>query len=441
MSQFLDYKRQYKVLLIVLVLLIPTLLFFPAGQVEGRGAPSSPAVGEIKGKIEERNADIQKLEAEIKAYQDQLNVIGSQKNTLSGEVKLLDITRKKLNADISVTQNKIENTNAKIEGLSSDIGTKEDSISNNLDAIALHLKVINEYEISTFAEQVLSEDDFSDIWNDIDNMATLREEIRTKIRELQHMKGELEDTRTITIDAKNELTQLRSRLADQKKIVDQNAKEKNQLLAQTKNSEANYQKLLKDQIAKKTAFEKELQDYESQLKFILDPTTLPGKGVLSWPLDNIFITQLFGKTVAAKRLYASGSHSGVDFRASIGTPVKSMADGVVMGTGDTDKTCVGTSFGKWILIKYNNGLSSAFGHLSLIKVKEGNEVKRGDIVGYSGNTGHTTGPHLHVTVYVSSAAGVQQRPSTTCGGKVYTMPLAPTTAYLDPLYYLPKLPN
>ena len=66
-------------------------------------------------------------------------------------------------------------------------------------------------------------------------------------------------------------------------------------------------------------------------------------------------------------------------------------------------------------------------------------VARGEIVGYSGNTGHTTGPHLHVSVYAGSAASVQKRPSTTCEGKVYTMPLAPTNAYLDPLYYLPKL--
>ena len=116
-----------------------------------------------------------------------------------------------------------------------------------------------------------------------------------------------------------------------------------------------------------------------------------------------------------------------------------MADGTVMGVGNTDDTCVGTSFGKWVFIQYNNGLASAYGHLSLIKAYDGQKVQRGEIVGYSGNTGHTTGPHLHVSVYAGSAASVQKRPSTTCEGRVYTMPLAPTNAYLDPLYYLPKL--
>src|SRR5262249_8647684 len=162
---------------------------------------------------------------------------------------------------------------------------------------------------------------------------------------------------------------LKTQLADDKKIVDQNTADKNKLLAQTKNSEANYQKLLADRVAKKTAFEKEVSDYESQLKYILDPSKLPGGGVLSWPLDSIFITQLFGKTEAGKRLYANGTHNGVDFRASVGTPVKALADGTVAGTGDTDVQCPGVSFGRFVLIKYNNGLASTFGHLSLIKVQ------------------------------------------------------------------------
>ena len=50
------------------------------------------------------------------------------------------------------------------------------------------------------------------------------------------------------------------------------------------------------------------------------------------------MTQLFGKTVDSKRLYVSGTHDGVDFRASVGTPVMAMADGMVLGIGNTDLT-------------------------------------------------------------------------------------------------------
>jgi murein DD-endopeptidase MepM/ murein hydrolase activator NlpD len=270
-------------------------------------------------------------------------------------------------------------------------------------------------------------------------MTTVGEAIRTITVRLKEVKSDLEDTRKETTDAKNELVVLKSKLADQKKIVDQNTKEKNKLLAQTKNSEANYQKLLKDRIAKKDAFEKELRSYESQLKYILDPSKLPDGGVLSWPLDYIYVTQYFGKTEAGKRLYANGTHNGVDFRAPIGTSVRAMADGVVAGTGDTDIQCPGVSFGRFVLIKYNNGLASTFGHLSLIKVSTGDKVYRGQIIGYSGNTGYSTGPHLHVSIYAKDAVNLKTLPSKSCPGRVLTQPISAINAYLDPMYYLPSL--
>ena len=56
---------------------------------------------------------------------------------------------------------------------------------------------------------------------------------------------------------------------------------------------------------------------------------------------------------------------------------------------------------------------------------------------YSGNTGHTTGPHLHVSLYASEAAKMDSKPSVACGGRIYRLPLAPINAYLDVMYYLP----
>ncbi len=428
MRQSKDYRKLFlNIALVFLVAFLPLVFLF------------AQTAEELKNKIDEKSKDIERLELEIKQYQNELNSLGKQKSSLASSIKQLDITRKKLTANISVTQNKIDKTNLKIKSLNSQISTKEDAIINNVDSISLSIKYMNELESISLPEAILSQKKISFLWNDIDSIISVNEAIKGKTFELKEVKGVLEDTRKETIDAQKELIKLKEELADEQKIVEQNTLEKNKLLKQTKNSEANYQKILKEQVAKKNALEQEVRNYESQLKFILDPSKLPSPGVLSWPLDDVYVTQLFGKTVAAKRLYASGSHSGVDFRASVGTPVKAMSDGTILGTGDTDTTCPGASFGKWILIEHNNGLSSAYGHLSLIKVSQGQKVSRGEIIGYSGATGHVTGPHLHITVYASSAVKVQTLPSKSCSGKTLTQPIAAVNAYLDPMYYLPAL--
>ena len=421
MKLYHDYKKQSRVFSLFLlgILLVIPFVFSYAQTAQ-----------ELNEKINQKNADIDKLEKEIKLYQTEIDDLGKQKNSLNVSLKQLDLTQKKLVADIAVTQNKIDKTNFKIKELSLEIDNKGDIISNNIEAISLSIRKMNELEQNDVLATILSENDFTIIWNDIDNMATVSDKIRETIIDLKQVRNDLEDTRKETTDAKNELLALKSKLADQKKIVDQNTAEKKKLLTQTKNSEANYQKLLKDRLAKKDAFEKELEAYESQLKYILDPSSLPGKGVLSWPLDYIYVTSPFGAR-------AGGIHRGVDFRASVGTPVKAMSDGIVAGIGDTDTQCSGVSYGRFILIKYNNGLASTYGHLSLIKVKKGQKVSRNQVVGYTGNTGYSTGPHLHISIYPEDAVDVKNLPSKSCPGKVLTQPIAATNAYLDPMYYLP----
>lgn len=434
MKLYLVYKKLFSIISYAQVGILIILFIIPTSF------SSAQTVKDVQNKIDQKNSDIAQLEKEITGYQTQLDSLGQQKSSLNTSLKELDLNKKKLSADISVTQKKIDKTNLIINNLSSDIVNKEESIQINTNAIILEIRNTNEYEKKTIVENILSGDDFTTVWNDVDNIVTLREKLRSDIVTLKQTKGELEDTRTSTIAAKNQLTNLKSQLSDQQKIVVQNTNEKNKLLLQTKNSEAAYQKLVTDGLARKNALAKEVSDYESQLKYILDPSSLPNGGVLSWPLDKILVTNLFGKNNSG--IYVSGLHNGVDFRSAIGTPVKAMADGVVSGTGNTDIQCPAASFGRFILIKYNNGLASTFGHLSLIKVKVGDQVTRGQIVGLSGYTGYVYPPgpggsHLHVSVYARDAANIQNMPSKACPGKTLTQPIAALNAYLDPLFYLP----
>lgn len=87
-------------------------------------------------------------------------------------------------------------------------------------------------------------------------------------------------------------------------------------------------------------------------------------------------------------------HYGMDFTAPIGTKVYATGDGVVR-----DVETVGGGYGKWILIDHGFGFQTLYAHLNGFNVKKGDSVKRGNVIGFVGNSGTSTGPHLHYEVH------------------------------------------
>lgn len=300
---------------------------------------------------------------------------------------------------------------------------------------------MDQVETKNLTEIIFSNKNFSELWDDIENLERLGNQVRGQVKELERLKAARESDKTATEKERAVLVGLKKELSDEKRVVENNKNEKNRLLATTKNKESNYKKILEKKQALKEAFEVELRQFESELKVAIDPNSFPpaGSEVLSWPTDIVRITQYFGDTAFAKSgAYNGKGHNGIDIGVAYGTKIKASLGGTIAGTGDTDIVCPGASYGRWVLIKHRNGLSSLYAHLSVISVASGQEVGTGDIIGYSGDTGYSTGPHLHLTVYATQGVSIQQRKSTVCNG-TYTLPIAPLNAYLNPIDYLKKL--
>ncbi|MDD5069007.1 MAG: peptidoglycan DD-metalloendopeptidase family protein [Candidatus Pacebacteria bacterium] len=394
---------------------------------------------ELQQKIDERNKLIAELEVEIAKYSTAVGKISTQAQTLKNAIALLDTSIKKLSTEIKATESKITTTSLKIESLQDQIADKKNKIEHDQAAIGETLRQQAFVESNSLVETVLSNTNLSQFFDEVATLEKFRGEARNMAASLADEKKDLEDKQNQVLTQKKSLVDYRSQLADQKKIVEGTKTDKTKVLTQTKSQETQYKAIINQKTAQKNAFEQELFNFESQLKVAIDPSSLPSTrpGVLSWPLGHIVITQLFGKTVAAKRLYASGTHSGVDFGTPIGTAVKAALSGTVVGVGNSDLYRGCQSFGKWIMIAHPNGLSTLYGHLSLMKVAKGDTVATGQLIAYSGNTGYSTGPHLHFGVYATQGVKIQPYPSGSyCKGAL--LPLAAHEAYLDPIIYLPE---
>ena len=144
-------------------------------------------------------------------------------------------------------------------------------------------------------------------------------------------------------------------------------------------------KTLKEQIKLSMESIGEIKDYLSQQKdiYVATPKGWPVVGRISSP---------YGYR-AHPKTGARDFHSGMDIAADPGVPVKATADGIVSFAGWSGGS------GNLVALEHGSGFSTYYAHNKSVVVKVGRKVKRGDLLGYVGSTGNSTGPHLHYEVW------------------------------------------
>ena len=391
----------------------------------------SATIDELKENIALRESQIQAIEREIAEYQKELDETSGEAKTLKAEIARLESLLKKLNADLRLTQRKLGAANLQIQKLNLEIGETSSEIEAKRRSLAGLVRAVWESESKSLVEVMLEHAELSDFFAELESIQNVEKATQIELNLLKELKIELEEREAEEEKTKSRLEDLTQELKDRALLQDAARQNKNELLRFTKNKEAEYQKLLRERELKRAEIVEDIRKIEDNLRLLVDPSTLPAPraGVLAWPVASVKVTQNFGETSFAKNtdVYGNKTHNGIDLRASVGTPILAADDGVVKSTGNSDNICPGGSYGRWVLIEHPSRLSTLYAHLSLVRASAGQEVKRGQIIGYSGDSGYTTGPHLHFTVY--DARTVELRKSRVCG-------VLPYGGYLNPMIYL-----
>lgn len=419
-SKATHLKLFFGALALSILVIVPTVLY--AASVE-----------ELRQNIQTRETEIKKIEAEIIKYQNALETQSGVSQTLKNEVKKLETQIKKINADIRLTEYQIQNTELKINELDIEINDKEKNISTGRTSIAELIRTLNESDGQSLIEVMLAYHNVADFFEEQNAIIALDDTLAEKINGLKEQKTILNAEQSKHEEQERTLLSYKKDLTGKKSVEESINRTKSSLLKDSKNQESQFQKLLAAREKRRSALQNELKNIEIQLQLLIDPKSLPtkGTGVLAWPVPNPLVTQGYGKTDFATTygsdIYKGNGHNGVDFRASIGTQILASGDGFVKDAGNADSICPGGSYGKWIVIEHPNNLSTLYAHLSSILVTKGQKITRGSIIGYSGDTGYITGPHLHFTVYASNTYRLTKTQH--CG-------LIPAGGYLNPLDYL-----
>jgi murein DD-endopeptidase MepM/ murein hydrolase activator NlpD len=384
------------------VALIFSIIFSQNGLVFAQTATSTGDT--LRTLIEKKADELKQIEEQKSVVTKSLNTVLESKNSLSKELKVLDSNINQLNLSIKANKINIEKLGLEINDLYDEIESLKEGIQNQKITITKLFVSLQERDQDSLLDMVLRNDRLSESVSEIQSIASLNSALTNQLKKLRDMQQELADRLTNTKDKKQESEQERTTLASRQYIVQDQKQEKQKLLVETQSKEKVYQTQLTELENLQAEISNEIEQIESVLRKNIDPNLLPmpRKGVLLNPVEGSRITQVYGSTPFALRNYKSGHHNGIDLGGvAIGTEVLSAEEGTVISSGDQDKYCPKAAYGKFVVVKHTNGLSTLYAHLSRINVKIGEKVNRGNIIGYLGRTGFATGPHLHFTVFAS----------------------------------------
>lgn len=389
--------------------------------------------------IQQKNEELKKIEAEKQALQKKLESIYASKDSLSKEIQSITYQISQLNLKIKANKVAIEQLSLEIESSQEEVKDINEQIKATKETISKLIVELQEKENDSLLFTVLSSDTLSQSLNKAYTIYLLNKNLSENVKKLEDLKTSLETKINFISQNKIKREREEQNLLNNQNLLALQKETKDYILTQTKNQEKIYEEQMKKLEEQQLAISKVIEEIETKLRKSFNTKLLPQEEhtFFAFPVDpigeKVIVTQRYGYTKFAERAYRTNFHTGVDFGAPLGSPVYAAADGVVMRVDNNDK---GLSkwkkyqYGKYILIKHNNNLTTLYAHLSQQLVKAGDQVKKGDLIGYSGNTGYTFGPHLHFGVYYTPELILKSIPP--ANG------LVPLGITINPLNYLPS---
>lgn len=406
-----------------------------------------PTVVSAEDSISDLEQQLQQLEQENQKYQ---KILDDTKSDIAEKEEY----KSALVSKVQVLDEKIAVTREKISSLNDDIKEKQDAydkglseVEDQFDALANRLRILYMSGNATDLEIIFGAKDFSDLIDKMELVKSLANsdkelisEIQTKLDELSTQKEALEadkkDLETQQASLKSDQDEFNKLISDNDEILKNlyasNSKAQNSLESAALKSDEIESKISEYYAAQKAAAEQAARAAQSSSSSSggssgsssssssssgssssgSSSVIVPSGSGFAWPTPGF--VSLSSEWFEDREVY---NHGGIDIAGAgiMGTPVVAAADGTVIATnsscthnwGKSYSCGCGGGYGNYVMISHAGGKMTVYGHLTSLTVSTGQSVSRGQVIGYVGSTGNSTGPHLH---YECRLNGVRYNP-------------------------------
>ena len=383
--------KQGRLLRRAVVLLLALAMFLPLtgpGMVLETSAVTQAEIDALKGnagKLAEQKKDIQ---AQLKAVQADKSSALKKKELLEDQIDLIRQEIANINEQIAMYDQLIAEKTAELEQAEADEKAQ-------FDLFCRRMRHMEEQGETSYWSILFASGDFSEL---LDNYMMIEEIIQYDnqvINSLVSLQEKVTNDRTALEDAQSEQEAAKAQQMAAQDELKAQEDEVDKLIAEISAHEDLLEEM--EEELNKAAKALDAQIKAKEREYAAQVANVPSESGYLWPLPGGYNTI---SSLAGGRIHPvtgkPGNHAGIDIPAPSGTNIYAAKSGVVIhaakGTGSS------WSYGNYVIVSHSDGTSTLYAHMSRIGCKEGQTVKQGDVVGYVGTTGRSTGNHLHFEV-------------------------------------------
>ena len=306
--------------------------------------------------------------------QQELNDINEKKDSVKEDMEALTDSIREQQAEVDSLQESVDAKQAEIDKAQADIEQTKKDIEERQDGLNKRLRTMYKNGSIGSLDVLLGSSSLSEFLTNLELIQRIYKGDQETLKTLEKQHDELE-TKQAALKAEQAELKEQKAAAEEK----QSALQADKDILQSKLEELNA----------------EADRVSGEIAALQDKDKVYEGGQFQWPTTSTYITSPFGFRIHPVTGVYTG-HTGVDIGVGTGTPVYAAASGTVIvasyGYG---------GYGVAVVIDHGSGISTLYGHCSSLKVSTGQTVSRGQVIALSGNTGVSTGPHLHFEVRIN----------------------------------------
>jgi murein DD-endopeptidase MepM/ murein hydrolase activator NlpD len=358
-------------------------------------ADLSPALAVTQAEINALKKDAAELDSRKKELEKQLDALSEDKAEVLQRRKLLDQQVANTSAQIQNIETQIAEYTALINQTAEELAQTEQQEAEQYELFCKRVRAMEEQGTVDYWSVLFRANSFGDLLSRLDAVNEIMEYDQRVIEQLKALQVEIAEKKASLEDSKAQTEAAKAELVSRKKELDAQRQEAINLIKEIQGNESKYQSTLKSLDAEEERIQANIVKLSKELAA---QQAAQGKPVQSssggyiWPVDSRYITSTVGGRTSPGGV-GSTNHKGTDIgRVGYTSPIYASKAGTVIVSQYS------SSYGNYVVVSHGSGNTTLYAHMSSRKVEVGQYVNQGAVLGITGSTGNSTGPHLHFEI-------------------------------------------